>query len=115
MQGLTHFSTLLTTVHINTVIPDYLLELCSNRAALYCVGLLQGTQTSEIAHDLKPTRMEQTTRIKLAFSDWKSDVLTIELCLHGKPNARRYARPSQSKTNMPMVGEVGIEPTMFLM
>lgn len=59
--------------------------------------------------------MEQTTRIELAFSDWESDVLTIELYLHGKPNARRYERHCQSKTDMPMVGEVGIEPTMFLM
>lgn len=82
---------------------------------MYCVGLLQGTRTSAVEHDLKPTLMEQATRIELAFSDWKSDVLTIELCLHGKPNARRYARPRRSKTDMLMVGEVGIEPTMFLM
>lgn len=82
---------------------------------MHCVGLLQGIQTSTVKHDLKPTLMEQATRIELAFSDWKSDVLTIELCLHGKPNARRYVRPRRSKTDMPVVGEVGIEPTMFPM
>ena len=70
---------------------------------------------SPISISQQSNTVEQATRIELAFSDWESNVLTIELCLHGKPNARMYARLSQSKTYMPMVSEVGVEPAMFLM